>query len=101
MTVPFSEAVVRRVPVLFRARAEMGALCARMICETVRDLVKKSRTSPDAALAEEGWAGAACGEMAAIGAGGGTGEGYARYELLAEGERATMASGLGVVSIMC
>ncbi len=56
----------------------MGALCARMICETVRDLVENSRTSPDAALVGDGWAGAACGETADIGAGAGTGEGYAR-----------------------
>ena len=54
MTVPLSEAVARSVPVLFSASAEMGALCARMICETVRDLVENSRTSPDAALADDG-----------------------------------------------
>jgi len=98
--VPFSEAVARRVPVLFSASAEIGALCARMICETVRDLVEKSRTSPDAAPVEGGCAGGVCGEMG-TGAGMGTGEGYARYELSADGERATMASGLGVVSITC
>src|SRR6266702_3430534 len=99
MTVPFSEAVVRSVPVLFNASAEIGALCARIIWETVRDFVEKSRTSPDAAAAEDG-AGGVC-DVAETSAGTGTGEGYARYELSAEGERATMASGFGGVSMTC
>ena len=46
MTVPFSEAVARSVPVALRASAESGALCARMSWVTVRDFVEKRRTSP-------------------------------------------------------
>ena len=42
MMVPLSEAVARSVPELFSASAEIGALCVRMISDTVRDLVEKS-----------------------------------------------------------
>lgn len=46
MTVPFVEEVARRVPVLFRAREERGALCAWITLDTVRERVEKRRTSP-------------------------------------------------------
>jgi hypothetical protein len=54
MTVPSSKAVAKSVTLLLSASAEMGTLYAQIICEMVRDLVKNSRMSPDAALAEEG-----------------------------------------------
>jgi hypothetical protein len=47
MTVPFSDAVARSVPDELRERKEMGALCAWMTLETVRERVEKRRTSPD------------------------------------------------------
>ncbi|KAI9507542.1 hypothetical protein F5148DRAFT_1307915 [Russula earlei] len=53
MTVPSSKAVERRVPVLFSVITEIGALCTWIICEMVRDFVEKSRTSPNAAPADE------------------------------------------------
>ena len=46
MTVPFSDDVASSVPVLLSTRAESGALCARMSCATVRDLVENRTTSP-------------------------------------------------------
>jgi hypothetical protein len=52
MTVPFSDAVARSVPDALMERNEMGALCAWMTFETVRERVEKRRTSPD-------WCGAA------------------------------------------
>lgn len=47
MTVPLSEAVARRVPVELMDRKEIGALCAWMTLETVRERVENRRTSPD------------------------------------------------------
>lgn len=94
MTVPLSEAVARSEPVELMERKEMGALCAWMTLATVSERVEKSRTSPvgcwAAAPAEGGMdvAWLASGEV-----GEGTGEGYARYELSAEGERAHIAVG--------
>lgn len=57
MTVPFSDAVARRVPVLFSASDESGVLCARMSWVTVSDLVLKRRTSPVGCceLADDAW----------------------------------------------
>jgi hypothetical protein len=83
MTVSFSEAVSRSVRVLLNASAEKGALCAQMIWETVRDLVEKSSTSPDAATAGD-CAGGVCDE-AETGVRTGTGEGYARRRRRARG----------------
>lgn len=88
MTVPFSEDVARRVPVLLRTRAERGALCARISWATVRDLVEKSTTSPVGVVFAPGdW----LGEGVFRDVGVGSGEGYARYELSADGDRDTIA----------
>ena len=46
MTVPFSEAVARSVPVELMERKEMGALCAWMAFTTVSERVEKMWTSP-------------------------------------------------------
>ena len=62
-------------------------------------MVEKSSASPDAATAGD-YVGGVCDESE-TGAGTGTGEGYARYELSAEGERATTASGFDGVSMAC
>ena len=90
MTVPFSDAVARRVPVELMERKEIGDLCAWMTFATVSERVEKRRTSPVVGAEEE-----AAGCWVAVAwerAGEGTGDGYARYELSAEGERATMAA---------
>jgi hypothetical protein len=47
MTVPLSEEVARSVPEESMARKDMGALCAWMTFDTVRERVEKIRTSPD------------------------------------------------------
>ena len=47
MTVPFSDAVARSVPVELIASAAMGALCAAITFATVRVRVWKRRTSPE------------------------------------------------------
>jgi hypothetical protein len=46
MTVPFSDAVARSVPVELIARNERGALCAWITLATVRERVENRRTSP-------------------------------------------------------
>jgi hypothetical protein len=58
MTVPFSEAVARSVPVELIERKEMGALCAWITFDTVRERVEKRRTSPDCCCADEAEGGA-------------------------------------------
>ena len=73
---------------LLRTSAERGALCARMSWATVRDLVEKRTTSPvGVVLAPGDWAG----EGVERDVGVGKGEGYARYELSAEGDKDTIA----------
>ena len=64
-----------------------------MTFATVSERVEKRRTSPVDG-AEDGGVGC-CVADAWARAGEGTGEGYARYELSAEGERATMATERG------
>jgi hypothetical protein len=116
MTVPFSDAVARSVPEALRERKEMGALCAWMTLETVRERVEKRRTSPDwwgAVVAEPAVAAVEEAEVVVVEVveavdvvvegllaesweargefGEGTGEGYARYDESAEGERAHIA----------
>jgi hypothetical protein len=49
MTVPFSEAVARSVPVLLREICARGALCARTMFVTASRRVSKMRTSPEEA----------------------------------------------------
>jgi len=46
MTVPFSEAVARRVPVELMERKDKGVLCAWMALTTVKERVEKMWTSP-------------------------------------------------------
>ena len=58
MTVPFSEAVARRVPEELRERKEMGDLWAWITFATVNERVEKSRTSPDWFVEVEGVEGA-------------------------------------------
>ena len=72
MTVPFSEAVARRVPVELMERKEMGALCA-----WIRERVEKRSTSPDCCCVDVG---GGCVELCAARGevGEGTGDGYAR-----------------------
>jgi len=77
MTVPFSDAVARSVPVELIARNERGALCAWMTLATVSERVEKRRTSPHCCgVPVEG--GAVAGGAARGDVGEGTGEGYAR-----------------------
>jgi hypothetical protein len=102
ITVPFSEAEARRVPVELIDKKEMGALCACMTLATVRDRVEKRRTSPDWASgvveADEGGLDTAvevedvCATRGDVGDG--TGDGYARYDASADGDRAHMAGGV-------
>ena len=87
MTVPLSDAVAKRVPVELIERKEMGALCAWITFATVSERVEKRRTSPDCCV------GVVCGGWVMLAVlGDGTGDGYARYELSAEGDSATMAT---------
>jgi len=108
MTVPFSEDVARSVPVELMDKEEMGALWAWMTLATVRERVEKRRTSPDWEAPEVDEAGGTdeeelegCREGWVDNGdwGEGTGEGYARYELSADGDRAQIAFGFGVVSM--
>jgi hypothetical protein len=92
ITVPFSEAVARSVPVELMERKEMGDLCAWITLATVKERVEKRRTSPDWEVvdvvggdADDGWV-----ERGEVGDG--TGEGYARYEASADGDKEHIAA---------
>lgn len=74
MTVPFSLAVARRVPVELIERFATGALWAWMMLVTERETASKRRTSPDEPEEDE----EAGGEAAKAVAGEESGEGYAR-----------------------
>lgn len=76
------------VPVELIDRNDIGDLCAWMTLATDKDLVEKSNTSPDCCTGED-----ACAAGCVRDVGEGTGEGYARNELSAEGERAAIAVG--------
>ena len=117
------------MPVEFSAREARGDLCARMTLDTVSDRVAKRRTSPDCGAEDEAEAADEGGvdddvlpapALVRGEVGEGTGEGYARYEFSAEGDRAHIAtqskgyqhpftkkkgknapSGFGLVSITC
>jgi len=87
MTVPLSDAVAKMVPVELMERKEMGALWAWITFATVSERVEKRRTSPDCCV------GVVCGGCVRLAVvGDGTADGYARYELSAEGDNATMAA---------
>lgn len=94
MTVPLSEAVARSVPVELIERNEMGDLCAWITLDTVKERVENRRTSPDWEAVGVVGGGAACEAdcVANVEVAEGTGEGYARYELSADGERAHIAA---------
>lgn len=78
MTVPFSDAVAKRVPDELMERKDIGALCACMTLATVSERVENRRTSPDCCTSAEdvGCTPEACGGSGD--AGDGTGDGYAR-----------------------
>lgn len=90
MTVPLSEAVASSVPVELIERKDMGDLCAWITFETVKERVEKRRTSPDCCCAED-VGGEEVDWLASEVVGEGTGEGYARYELSADGDSAHIA----------
>ena len=82
------------------AREARGDLCARMTLDTVSERVEKRRTSPDwgawevedeAEAAADGVADEAVPALVSGDVGEGTGEGYAKYELSADGDRAHIA----------
>lgn len=91
MTVPLSDAVASSVPSALIERKEMGDLCAWMTFATVSERVEKIRTSPACWWDEEedGWEGVGW-DKGVVGEG--TGDGYARNDLSAEGESATTAA---------
>ena len=87
MTVPLSDAVAKMVPFELIERKEMGALCAWITFATVSERVEKRRTSPDCCVGVVCW-----GWVRLVVVGDGTVDGYARNELSAEGDSATMAA---------
>ena len=67
----------------------MGDLCAWITFATVSERVENMMTSPDVWVAGVDWL-VDCAELGAVGEG--TGEGYARYDASAEGDKAQTAT---------
>lgn len=101
MMVPVSLAVARSVPSLLRQRQDSGERCASMTLTALIVTVSKMRTRPVVGNTYADCGGAWAGLRAASFSSRGSGRGYARKQFSELGDSAHIASGFGLVCIVC